>query len=299
MNTRRSRSTRNARRNWRGPTNALACGEESRVVRLLGAAMIMTLIAFCWFGYVAYESHHYLVEVLPKFERIEELKGDVRYYDEALTMSALMAASTGDLAWEERYRSLDRELSAALMELGRLAPDASSLYAASKTVAANEVLTKMELGSFALDKQGQRSEAMALLTSDRYTETKAAYSAGMSDLGRALTRISRSESDRQYSQMSLCLVSIVLIDASVGRNLVVYCPCGAPVAVHDRGQNRSARNHQPGALHGQGTCRGGKQGEERFPFSDEPRASHSDELGVGIWALSGRLEALRRAAARP
>lgn len=173
--------------------------------------MIMTLIAFCWFGYVAYESHHYLVEVLPKFERIEELKGDVRYYDEALTMSALMAASTGDLAWEERYRSLDRELSAALMELGRLAPDASSLYAASKTVAANEVLTKMELGSFALDKQGQRSEAMALLTSDRYTETKAAYSAGMSDLGRALTRISRSESDRQYSQMSLCLVSIVLL----------------------------------------------------------------------------------------
>ncbi|MFZ0485340.1 MAG: hypothetical protein WAL93_18280, partial [Desulfobacterales bacterium] len=46
--------------------------------------------------------------------KIEELRGIIIHLDEVLTMSARMAAATGDLRWEERYRSFEPKLDAAI-----------------------------------------------------------------------------------------------------------------------------------------------------------------------------------------
>ena len=43
------------------------------------------------------------------------------HLDEVLTMAARMAAATGDMAWEERYRSAEPNLGAAIEEAIRLA----------------------------------------------------------------------------------------------------------------------------------------------------------------------------------
>src|SRR5687767_14515395 len=55
--------------------------------------------------------------------RISELRGTIVQLDEVLTMSARMAAATGDPRWEERYRIYDPLLAKAITDAQSLTPD--------------------------------------------------------------------------------------------------------------------------------------------------------------------------------
>lgn len=48
-------------------------------------------------------------ETREKTHELMELIHPIEFYDEALTMSARMAALTGDLSWEDRYRKYEKE----------------------------------------------------------------------------------------------------------------------------------------------------------------------------------------------
>ena len=51
--------------------------------------------------------------------RIQEVRGTILHLDEVLTMSARMAASTGDPRWEKRYRQFEGPLDATIKEARR------------------------------------------------------------------------------------------------------------------------------------------------------------------------------------
>jgi hypothetical protein len=53
-----------------------------------------------------------------------ELQGVIVHLDEVLTMSARMAVTTGDLAWERRYRQFEPVLDDAIKNVINLAPNA-------------------------------------------------------------------------------------------------------------------------------------------------------------------------------
>ena len=54
--------------------------------------------------------------------KITQLRGFILQLDEVLTMSARMAAHSGDRQWEKRYRSFEPKLDAAIKELRSIAP---------------------------------------------------------------------------------------------------------------------------------------------------------------------------------
>ena len=118
---------------------------------------------------------------------LQDLSGQIVYLDEVLTMSARMAASTGDIAWEERYLNNVPPLDKAIGEVLELAPEYQEN--ASQTDQANAKLIEMEERAFELVRQGQLEEALNLLLGEEYSRQKAIYSQGIEQ---TLTNIKES-----------------------------------------------------------------------------------------------------------
>ncbi len=114
--------------------------------------------------------------------RLQELRGTIVHLDELLTMSARMAATTGDPRWEHRYREYEEPLDKAIKEALKLAPDSEAAKVVGATDAANQALVAMENKGFDLARQGRLEEAKGELFSAAYDEQKRIYAAGMSTL---------------------------------------------------------------------------------------------------------------------
>ncbi|MDP3071014.1 MAG: PAS domain-containing protein [Opitutaceae bacterium] len=148
-------------------------------MRALTCALLssgLLLIGLVWSSYVAYRN---IDTVQRRNLRTEELQGTIKYLDEVLTMSARMAASTGDLIWEERYRQFEGKLEAGIKEAVELTAGSGSAAAVAQTAAANQKLVEMENRSFALVRDRRTDEAKALLFSAGYDAQKEIYAAGM------------------------------------------------------------------------------------------------------------------------
>lgn len=109
--------------------------------------------------------------------KLQGLSDQIVYLDEVLTMSARMAASTGDLKWEERYLNNVPPLDNAINEVLTIAPEYQEN--ASQTDDANVKLIAMEERSFELVRQGRLTEALNLLLGEEYQSQKNIYSEGI------------------------------------------------------------------------------------------------------------------------
>jgi diguanylate cyclase (GGDEF)-like protein len=119
-----------------------------------------------------------LIEVQSRTQVIVRDVERIRYYDEVLTGSARLAASTGDVSYQRRYHDRAPELDAVIAEALRVARSPQAIAAIKQTDAANRALVKMEERSFTLDNQGREDAALLLLTSPRYLEQKQVYAQG-------------------------------------------------------------------------------------------------------------------------
>jgi signal transduction histidine kinase/ActR/RegA family two-component response regulator len=183
-------------------------------MKALTLGIVATLVFLTLISLGTSNAYRALEEVSTHELRLQGLIGRIVHLDEVLTMSARMAAATGELHWEERYRRFEPELAAAIQEAGRLASESYAPFAA-ETEAANHILVAMERGAFALVRRGLRKEAASALFSDAYKERKRVYAAGMEALTEAIEE--RSRRDRQgYGQQvaqawALAIVSAVLL----------------------------------------------------------------------------------------
>ena len=90
-------------------------------MKFLSVAVILTGIVLAVLSGSTYRSHRITHAAMQRNLRLQELRGTILYLDEVLTMSVRMAAATGDLAWEQRYRRYQSQLDAAIKEaLGRV-----------------------------------------------------------------------------------------------------------------------------------------------------------------------------------
>jgi methyl-accepting chemotaxis protein PixJ len=109
--------------------------------------------------------------------QLEKQSGEIVHLDEVLTMSARMAASTGDLKWEERYNQYAPQLDKTIQEtLKNVTADIRA--EASKTDEANKKLVDMETQAFTLVRKGQSKAALQLLLGPQYSAQKQIYAAG-------------------------------------------------------------------------------------------------------------------------
>src|ERR1039457_626594 len=89
-------------------------------IRLLTVACLLTIMAFAWFVWIIFDARRDTEMFIDRLSRIEELRGVIVHLDEVLTMSARMAAATGDSRWEERYHHFEPQLDAAIKETTKI-----------------------------------------------------------------------------------------------------------------------------------------------------------------------------------
>jgi len=141
---------------------------------------------------------------------LEQLRGTIIYLDEVLTMSARMAAATGNLRWEERYRGFEPKLDAAIKEAMKRAPRAYSGEAAAETDAANIKLVNMENQAFDLVRQGRADKAKEVLFSDQYEKQKRVYVNGMVNFATGLSKTAATSREQEKQNTLLILSSTIL-----------------------------------------------------------------------------------------
>jgi PAS domain S-box-containing protein len=185
-------------------------------IMFLTIAVVITVAVFAWLGWNIYDSYLDTKEKTERNLRIEQLRGSIINLGGVLTMSARMAAATGDMSWEERYRSFESQLDATIKEAKKLAPDAYSGGAAAQTDKANIKLVDMEKQSFDFVRQGRLEEARAILSSDEYKVYKRIYARGMArfagGLMDAVNAFLKSEENkaRWYNTTIIVVISILL-----------------------------------------------------------------------------------------
>jgi serine phosphatase RsbU (regulator of sigma subunit)/nitrate reductase NapE component len=191
----------------------------SNLILVIGIAIILSMMLVASVGWNVWNMHGEFKKVVSTEFQLQGLSGKIIHLDEVLTMSARMAATTGDLQWEQRYKKFEPELDTAIKEVIKLAPEVQSVNA-SETDAANIKLVQMEQQAFALVRQGKSKEAFNLLISPNYNTQKQIYANGITKTTAALkARIDANlESYRQrlFLEGLFCIISFpILISAWV------------------------------------------------------------------------------------
>jgi diguanylate cyclase len=147
----------------------------------------------------------------------------VRYYDELLTMSVRLAATTGDRTYRERYEVAAPKLEEVLDDALRLVDSDAARAALERTDAANTALVALEERAFERLAAGDRAGAYALVTGARYDELKADYWKGMTEGLNRLDVDARRQSDRaQHWQVGALVAGpVAALLLLVGLYLVV------------------------------------------------------------------------------
>jgi len=193
-------------------------------IRLLAVACALTITVVTWLGWNIYDTYRIAKLKEQRSGRIVVLRGRILHLDEVLTMSVRMAAATGNLQWEERYRTFEPQLTAAITEVlvieKKYGQDTTPR--AMLTDEANAKLIKMENRGFLLVHAGQLKEAQALLFSDEYERQKKVYAQGMADLDNHLRQINIVESrSRDQDIVSLMTAVAVALLVTAGGWIVI------------------------------------------------------------------------------
>lgn len=185
----------------------------------LNVALVVTFVALSWVVWSIYsvgfrEASKQNALAL----EVEELGGKIIYLDEVLTMSARMAAETGDSSWEQRYRRYEPQLGAAIERAIKLVPGLRDTEGATVTDAANIALVEMEEHAFDLIRQGRSGRAHELLYSPHYEEQKQIYVGGMQQFHQTMHETIELAGDnrRQAIRAQIIVVSGIALIVGLG-----------------------------------------------------------------------------------
>ncbi len=194
-----------------------------RPIRFLTVGLILNVAVLSWLGWGTYDSYRKYNIEHREGEKIVALRGRILQLDEVLTMSARMAAASGDPRWERRYHKFEPELDGTIKEAMEIVPDAGSSEAAARTDEANRKLVAMEYRAFDLIREGKADQARALLSSDLYETQKQIYAEGMHNLER---RLSETHDRQQVRTERMVLLhtgaAILLIGLTIAGWLVGF-----------------------------------------------------------------------------
>jgi CHASE3 domain sensor protein len=182
---------------------------------VLLAGVTMLLVVGACLAWSSYRSYRLIAEVNQVQRPLQELSGRIRYLDEVLTSSALLASATGDPSWKERYDAHTPPLDAALLEAVRLAPEAGQRLA--DVEAANAELVAIETAAFERVRRAEPAEAWQLLNSARYRASKQRYAdalgsfiAHLDDRQEALLAQARAET-QAFVALAMATALVILL----------------------------------------------------------------------------------------
>ena len=181
--------------------------------RFLALLVMVTVVVIVWLGWSVYLSSRTMAAAEQRALKIERLRGIIVHLDELLTMSARMAAATGERRWEDRYLAFEPELDAAISEAMNLALGLGRPGMTELTYEANQQLVEMEKRAFELVRQANQEAAQAVLRSPEYEREKERYSRGVAEFSAALELATQAvaRSARRSTVLRLSLVSVAVL----------------------------------------------------------------------------------------
>lgn len=187
-------------------------GEHEFPLWQFSSAFILSILITVYIGWTSWRMHQRFEKAAETHIAISESIGRMLLYDEVLTMSAKLAAATGDFSNEKRYDQFDLQLIAEINTLKTMLKPEETEQFVAETDAANLALVKMERQAFEFTHQGRQQEAIALLTSDEYLKKKAAYSEGTAKAIKAVkVHISKEDNDLHVRSVILIVVGAASI----------------------------------------------------------------------------------------
>lgn len=151
---------------------------RSHLVETIAFCIIFSLVLIGESTWNVWAIYRNFTTVVTNQFKLQSLSGEIVHLDEVLTMSARMAASTGDVKWEKRYRQFEPELDSAIKQTTQLAPQVLKGQSA-QTDTANAKLVEFENRAFALVRQGKREQAFKILLGQDYDAQKQIYAQGI------------------------------------------------------------------------------------------------------------------------
>ncbi len=162
---------------------------KSNFLQFITIAIVLSLMLIGSVGWNVWDMYKDFTKVVKTEFELEDVTGEILYFDEALTMSARMAAATGNLDWEERYLGFKPSLELNLKRLIEVAPKTYEVYA----IEANDAIKKLlEINqkSFDLIRQNKQEEAFNLLFSQEYIVEQKNAAKGLNEtIGSLETRV--------------------------------------------------------------------------------------------------------------
>lgn len=169
------------------PTIAEISGRAAR--RVLVATPVGCLLIILLLNVQDLVSNHLITESKERFARAEAVAGEILLADEILTMSANMAAATGEARWSDRFQHHIPVMDDAIARAKALAPPQISARFRAATEQANDHLVDAEVAALGLVEEGKREAALAMLSSADYTYNKSVLTEGISTFLAALTQL--------------------------------------------------------------------------------------------------------------
>jgi len=177
-------------------------------IKILKITVILTAVGLSWFGWRTLRTFEHFKTMDKVHHRIIKLNGMITHFDEVLTMSAKMAAATGDLKWEDRYRSFEPKLDTAIKKVMDMSPEQFIDKATAQTDVANSTLVAMENEAFDLVRNGNLNAAFELLNSQEYEKQKRIYIQGIEQCASALERYMEVESERNQDAVFKLIIFV-------------------------------------------------------------------------------------------
>ncbi len=183
--------------------------EETKIIPILTTFVGVGLVVFAISAWNLFDIYRGFRSISEKNFRLESLSGTIVHLDEVLTMSARMGAATGEPKWEERYLKYDPQLSAAIDESTKIAPD-SYKNLSEEVNKANTKLVELEKKSFDLIRQDKRKEASQILFGTEYEAQKKIYADGTKKNLEAIKNETQKDFDSFGQRLSISLILTLL-----------------------------------------------------------------------------------------
>lgn len=180
-------------------------------VKLLIGTLVLTLLLIGWLSWNVYVSYNTIEMTVTQDVRLAELRGIIINLDEVLTMSARLAATTGDAAWVQRYETFVPQLDSSIQEAIRLVPQELGAQIRSETDQANGKLVALETQALAAVKAGHTDEARTILFGSEYEANKRIYANGMAKLLDYLQNHSEVQLQQGQQRLVRILISIAIL----------------------------------------------------------------------------------------
>lgn len=157
------------------------------LVRLFTILVLVTTATFVIFAVVLYGAYRETETQRERGLKLASLRG-ILELDEALTMSARMAAATGQKRWVDRYREQEPALARTIEGIGGLMTDAESRVALHRIRLANRTLQEIEREAIHLVLGNKPEQAWQMLQSEPYERGKTEYASALTELLDTLER---------------------------------------------------------------------------------------------------------------